>query len=420
MTPEALKALLATAETDHAAHCAAPLGLDLTRGKPAADQLSFANGLDGILQGQFLDRDGSDTRNYGGPLGIPELRDLGAAVLEVPAAQVLAGGNSSLTLMYQFVDAALRFGFGAQAPWGDGAKMLCPVPGYDRHFAIGEHLGLELVPVPMTDSGPCMDAVEAALAADPSIKALWVVPKYSNPTGVSVSEAVTTRLAALPTIAGPGFQVLWDNAYAVHDLTDTPTPLPSLWSAAEAAGTLDHMALFASTSKMSWAGGGVAFFAAGPNTFKAFNHHLSFQLIGPDKVNQLRHARLFPDLPQLRAHMAQHRALLKPKFDAVLSALDAGLGNTGLARWTVPEGGYFISVDVVPGTAKTVVALAAEAGVKLTPAGATHPYGKDPDDQTLRLAPSFPPLADVEAAMAVFVNCVRLAGARQRLKERPE
>lgn len=418
MNSHQLETVLKEAEAAHRAACASPLALDLTRGKPAASQLDAANALDGILGGQFLDQDGNDTRNYGGPLGIPELRALGGAVLDAPATQVMAGGNSSLTLMYQFVDAALRFGFGDRPPWGKGAKMLCPVPGYDRHFAIGEHLGVELVPIPMAEGGPDLDAAEAAVAADPAIKAIWCVPKYSNPTGVSVSESVTARLAALPKRAGPGFTVLWDNAYAVHDLTEAPAPLPSLWAAADREGTLEAMALFASTSKMSWAGGGVAFFASGPQTFGAFAKHLSFQIIGPDKVNQLRHARLFPTLDALKAHMAEHRALLAPKFDAVLKALDEGLGNTGLAHWTVPEGGYFVSVDVVPGTAKAVVQLAAEAGVKLTPAGATHPYGQDPQDQTLRLAPSFPPLADVEAAMAVFVNCVRLAGARQRLKDR--
>ena len=420
-TPDraALTNLLQEAEARHDAYRAAGLALDLTRGKPATAQLDLSDALDGVLEGDYRTEDGTDARNYGGLLGIPECRRLGGALLGVDPARVMAAGNSSLTLMYLFVETAHLFGIGDAPPWKDGGptRFLCPVPGYDRHFTVCESLGIEMVTVAMGEDGPDMDAVEAAVEADPSIKGIWCVPKYSNPTGAVYSEAVVERMAALPRKAGAGFHVLWDNAYAVHDLDDAPPQLADLLGAADAHGTADAMVLIGSTSKVSFAGAGVAFLATGEATLAAFAKRLGTMMIGWDKVNQLRHARLFPDMESIRAHMKRQAALIAPKFEIVEQALQAGLGNTGFADWTRPKGGYFVSVDTMPGVASDVVALAAEAGVKLTPAGSTWPYQREPEDRNIRLAPTFPSPEDVERAMEVFVNSVRLASARRLLAD---
>ena len=420
-TPDraALTNLLQEAEARHDAYRAAGLALDLTRGKPATAQLDLSDALDGVLDGDYRTEDGTDARNYGGLLGIPECRRLGGALLGVDPARVMAAGNSSLTLMYLFVETAHLFGIGDAPPWKDGGptRFLCPVPGYDRHFTVCESLGIEMVTVAMGEDGPDMDAVEAAVEADPSIKGIWCVPKYSNPTGAVYSDAVVERMAALPRKAGAGFHVLWDNAYAVHDLDDAPPQLADLLGAADAHGTADAMVLIGSTSKVSFAGAGVAFLATGEATLAAFAKRLGTMMIGWDKVNQLRHARLFPDMESIRAHMKRQAALIAPKFEIVEQALQAGLGNTGFADWTRPKGGYFVSVDTMPGVASDVVALAAEAGVKLTPAGSTWPYQREPEDKNIRLAPTFPSPEDVERAMEVFVNSVRLASARRLLAD---
>ena len=420
-TPDraALTALLQEAETRHGAFRSAGLALDLTRGKPATAQLDLSDALDGVLDGDYRTEDGTDVRNYGGLMGIPECRRLGGELLGVDPARVMAAGNSSLTLMYLFIETAHLFGVGDTPPWKDGGtvRFLCPVPGYDRHFTVCESLGIEMVTVPLGEDGPDMDAVEAAVAADPSIKGIWCVPKYSNPTGAVYSDAVVERMAALPKKAGEGFCVLWDNAYAVHDLDDAPPQLADLMAAADAAGTADAMVLLGSTSKISFAGAGVAFLATGEGTLAAFAKRLGTMMIGWDKVNQLRHARLFPDMESIRAHMKRQAALIAPKFEIVEQALQEGLGNTGFANWTRPKGGYFVSVDTMPGVASDVVALAAEAGVKLTPAGSTWPYEREPEDRNIRLAPTFPSPEDVERAMEVFVNSVRLASARRLLAD---
>jgi aspartate/methionine/tyrosine aminotransferase len=421
MDRSVLEAMLTAAEDGHAAFREAGLALDLTRGKPASEQLDLSDHLDGILGGDYRSEDGVDTRNYGGMLGIPECRRLGAGMLGVDADRVMAAGNSSLTLMYLFVETAYLFGLGDETPWQDEGReigFLCPVPGYDRHFTVCESLGIRMDPVALGDDGPDMNAVEAAVAADPGIKGIWCVPKYSNPTGTTYSDEVVERMATLPKRAGPGFRVLWDNAYAVHDLDEHPPVLANLMDAADAAGTADAMVMLASTSKISFAGAGVAFLASGPRTLAAFAERLGTLMIGWDKVNQLRHARAFPDAAAIAAHMRRQAALIAPKFDLVERILQAGLGNTGLATWTRPRGGYFVSLDTLPGLATEVVALAAEAGVKLTPAGSTWPYQREPEDRNIRLAPTFPPLEDVERAMEVFVNSVRLASARRLLAER--
>lgn len=421
MDPAALAEIEASSARRHAEFCKAKLALDLTRGKPAADQLDLASHLDGALQGDYRSEDGTDTRNYGGLRGIIEARRLGAAVLGAPVDQIMAGGNSSLTLMYLFVETAHLFGLGEHGPWRDDpagpAKVLCPVPGYDRHFAICEQLGIEMVNVPMLETGPDMDAVEAAVRDDPSVRAIWCVPKYANPTGCIYSDETVARFATLPKLAAPGFRILWDNAYAVHDLEPEPRALANLYALAKEADTEDGVVMFGSTSKITFAGAGVAFMAASTAVLAAFENRLGALMIGPDKVNQLRHARVLPDLDALRHHMRRHAEILRPKFAAVQDALEQGLGGTGFATWTQPRGGYFVSVDTLPGLAREVIRLAGEAGVKLTPAGAPFPYGRDPEDRNIRLAPSFPPLDDVRRAMEVFVNCVRLASARHGLEE---
>jgi len=423
MTAEELAQVETECTHRHAAFCEAGLALDLTRGKPASDQLDLANHLDGALQGDYRSEDGTDTRNYGGLRGIAEGRRLGSILLDVPAEQVLAGGNSSLTLMYLFVETAHLFGLADSGAWRDdpvGApRILCPVPGYDRHFALCEQLGIEMVNVPMLDTGPDMDTVEALVREDPRIRGIWCVPKYANPTGCVYDDATVARFAQLPKLAAPGFRILWDNAYTVHDLSPQPPRLDSLWQRAVEAGTEDGVVIFGSTSKISFAGAGIAFMAASNKVLGAFEKRLGALMIGPDKVNQLRHSRLFPDVEAISHHMQRDAAIIRPKFDAVQEALVKGLGDSGFATWTQPVGGYFVSLDTLPGMAREVIRLAAEAGVKLTPAGSTYPYGRDPQDCNIRLAPTFPPIEDVRRAMEVFVNCVRLAGVRTIRRGQP-
>ena len=401
------------------------LALDLTRGKPAADQLALSDALDGILHGDYRLKDGTDARNYGGLLGIPEARAFGASILDTTPDRVIAGGNSSLTLMHMVVDTALRIGlWGVDSAWqhdidtaaGGRIKFLCPVPGYDRHFTICESLGIEMIPVPMTEHGPDMDRVESLVSADPLIKGIWCVPKYSNPTGCIYSDAVTQRLAQLPMRAGKHFLVLWDNAYAVHDFQSPGLKLASLAPLLAAAGTQDHAVQFTSTSKITFAGAGVAFLASSPPIVKSLEKHMSAFTIGPDKVNQLRHVRFLEG--RLTAHMQQHAALIRPKFQAVLERLDHAFTGLGVATWTQPAGGYFISFNTLPGIAKRVIARARAIGVTLTPAGATFPYGRDPDDCNIRIAPTFPRLEDVEAATDVFTLCVELESIEQILARR--
>lgn len=407
----------ATLAKEYEAFKAAGLNLDLTRGKPSADQLSLSNALDGILAGNFKDEDGTDVRNYGGLDGIASAKALFAPVLGVGIDEIIIGGSSSLTLMYQAVQFAHEHGVAGSDAWHKSGKVkfLAPVPGYDRHFTVCEHFGIELIPVGMNNDGPDMDQVEALVAADPQIKGIWCVPRFSNPSGIVYSAATVERCAKLGKIAGPGFRVFWDNAYAVHTLHDAAPALANILEAAKRHGSEDSIYIFGSTSKITFAGDGVSFMAASPANLKVFKHHLGFGQIGPDKVNQLRHVKFIKDTANLTALMQQHAALLKPRFDAVLQRLQA---LQGLGEWTEPQGGYFISFDTRPGLAKTVVQLAASAGVKLTPAGATFPYGKDPEDRNIRLAPSFPKVAEIAQATDVFVNCVKLASVRQEIAKR--
>lgn len=396
----------------------AGLNLDLTRGKPSAEQLSLSDAINDILGGDLSNRANTDLRNYGGLDGIAECKSLFAPVLGVNEDEILIGGNSSLTLMYFAVLFALQQGFGELGEsWSSEGKVkfLCPVPGYDRHFSVCEHLGIEMVPVAMDEQGPDMDQVEALLKADASIKGIWCVPRFSNPSGIVYSAEVVERMAGLGKLAGSNFRIFWDNAYAVHSLSDNAPELACLMSACRRAGTEDSAYLFGSTSKITYAGAGVAFVGMSSTNLKAFKKHLGMTQIGPDKINQLRHARLLKDVDGLKVHMREHARVLKPRFDIVLQSLQGELADSGMLSWTVPAGGYFVSVDTLPGLAKQVVAMAAEAGVKLTPAGATYPYGKDPQDRNIRLAPSVPTLEEIEKAMAVFVCCVKLASVRQQL-----
>ncbi|MCY4286019.1 MAG: aminotransferase class I/II-fold pyridoxal phosphate-dependent enzyme [Thiotrichales bacterium] len=416
MDAAALARAEAELERRYAALRAEGLNLDLTRGKPAGDQLDLSAALDGALDGGYRTEDGTDARGYGGSDGIVEARRLGAAWLGLAPDEVLAGGNSSLTLMYLFLLGAHRFGLdGPGSAWADdpaGARFLCPAPGYDRHFAICEDLGIEMIPVPMTGEGPGMDRVEALVAGDPGVRGMWCVPRYSNPTGETYSADTVRRIAALGRTAAPGFRVMWDNAYAVHHLADPVAPLENVMAGCRTAGTEDSVVQFASTSKVTFAGAGVAFFGGSRRNVDWFRARLSVMTIGPDKVNQLRHLRRLPDMDAVHALMERHAALLRPKFDCVQRRLEAGLGNLGMGRWTDPDGGYFVSFWTRPGLAKETVRLAAQAGVRLTPAGAAYPRGEDPEDRHIRLAPSFPPLAEVDRAMEVFVTCVKLAAVR--------
>lgn len=394
------------------------LNLDLTRGKPSAEQLNLSDELDGLLKGNYIAADGTDTRNYGGLDGLPEAKQLGANIMGVEPANVLVGGSSSLTLMFQMMLTAHQFGLkDAASAWKNEGevKFICPVPGYDRHYTVCEQLGIKMINVPMTSTGPDMDAVEALLKADKSIKGMWCVPKYSNPTGVVYSDETVERIAKLGQIASANFRVFWDNAYSVHDLAANAPQLASILEATRRNGTEDSVVQFASTSKITHAGSGVAFVAASAANLAGFKKFLNSCTIGPDKVNQIRHTRLLPHKEALMAHMGKHAALLNPRFDAVLTALSKAFDGTDLGAWEKPVGGYFVSFDTRKNCAKETVRLAAEAGVKLTPAGATYPYGKDPEDRNIRIAPSVPTVPEVVGAMEVFVTCVKLASVKQQL-----
>ena len=390
------------------------LKLDLTRGKPSAEQLDLADDLL-RLPSSTRDAKGVDVRNYGGLEGLRELREMFADLLGVEPDQVVAGGNSSLSMMRDCLVWMMLFGaVDSNRPWSkeDQVRFVCPVPGYDRHFTLLESLGIEMLTVPMNDDGPDVDAVAALVADDPSVKGMWVVPTYANPTGSVCSVEVAERLAAMPT-AAPDFKIFWDNAYALHHLGDDEAESADILSLAAAADHPDRPVMFASTSKITFAGAGVAFLAASTDNVRWYLEHLGTGSIGPDKVNQLRHAEFFGSPQGVREHMARHREIIAPKFAEVDRVLSERLGGRGVATWNAPAGGYFVNLDVVPGTASRVVALAKDAGIALTPAGSSFPYKQDPDDTNIRLAPTMPPLEEVTAAMEAVATCVLLAAAEQ-------
>jgi len=417
MTADALKALHARLEQDYASLKARGLKLDMTRGKPAPEQLDLSNGVMTMPGNRdYFTASGEDARNYGGLQGLPELRALFSQVLDAPPAQIVVGNNSSLAIMHDCLAYAMLFG----VPGGTGAwskekdiAFLCPVPGYDRHFGLAEGFGFRLIPVPLTGAGPDMDVVEK-LVADPAVKGTWCVPKYSNPSGETYSAETVARLAGMKTGAAD-FRIMWDNAYALHHLSDARPPLANMLEAATEAGHGERVLVFASTSKVTLAGAGLAMLAASPANIAWYLGHAGRRTIGPDKLNQLRHLRFLRDAAGIAKLMEGHRALIQPKFDAVAKIFRDKLGARDVARWSEPEGGYFMTLEVPEGTASRVVALAKAAGVALTPAGATHPYGRDPQDHILRIAPTYPSLADVSAAAEAVALCTLLAACEKRL-----
>lgn len=382
--------------------------IDMTRGKPSAAQLDLAAAMFELVSSDDCKGvDGTDYRNYGILAGIPEARALFAELMETTPDLVIAGGNGSLQMMYDALLGAVMFGVpGGDGPW-KGAKFLCPVPGYDRHFAICERLGIEMSPVEMLDDGPDMDAVEALVAEDASIKGIWCVPKYSNPTGAVYSDLTVDRLAAMKC-AAPDFRIMWDNAYVVHHLTGEIVSVKNIQTAAEAAGNPDRILTFVSTSKISLAGGGVAAMSASKTNIEDQLERMFYSSIGPDKINQLRHVRFFKDTAGVAAHMVKHAAIIAPKFAVVEKALTKAFEGTDLATWTKPKGGYFVSVDLTDGCAAETVKLCAEAGVKLTASGACFPYGNDPRDRNIRLAPTMPTVDELERAMEVFCTTAKM------------
>ncbi|MDE9365246.1 aminotransferase class I/II-fold pyridoxal phosphate-dependent enzyme [Luteipulveratus sp. YIM 133132] len=413
-SPSEIDAFLQTQRTAYDRLVTQGLKLDLTRGKPSAAQLDLSNELLRLPQG-FTAADGTDVRNYGGLKGLPELREIFAELLWVDPEQVVAGGNSSLTMMKDcLVDLLLHGGVDSERPWSQEEKVtfVCPVPGYDRHFTLLESLGIEMVTVPMYDDGPDADAVAALVKDDPSIKGMWIVPTYANPAGSVCSQDVAARLASMPT-AAPDFKIFWDNAYAFHHLTEDEAKSADIVKLASAAGHPHRPLEFASTSKITFAGAGVAFLAASAENIAWYVKHLGIGSIGPDKVNHLRHVQLFKSADGVREHMRRHRDIIAPKFAEVQRVLTDGLGTQEVATWNDPAGGYFVNLDVVEGTASRVVELAKAAGVALTPAGASFPYGKDPKDTNIRLAPTMPPVEEVTAAMEAVATCVLLAAAEK-------
>ena len=398
------------------------LKLDMSRGKPSKEQLDISMPvLDAVTSGSDLTSEsGVDCRNYGCPDGIDEARRLMADIMEVDPDNVIVCGNASLPLMYDSISRSYTHGVCGEKPWYmlDKVKWLCPVPGYDRHFAITEHFGIEMITVPMLQTGPDMDVVESYVNLDPAVKGIWCVPKYSNPQGISYSDDTVRRIAAL-TPAAADFRVYWDNAYAIHHLYDDDRDdILEIFSECEKRGNTDMVLEFASTSKVSFAGAGIAGVAASKANLKWIKSSMAIQIIGHDKINMLRHARYFKDINGLDAHMRKHAEILRPKYEAVLKTFDDALDGLGIAKWTKPKGGYFISFDAMEGCAKEIVDKCKEAGVTLTAAGATYPYGRDPEDSNIRIAPSLPSPEDMAKASELFVLCVKLVSARKILSER--
>jgi DNA-binding transcriptional MocR family regulator len=406
-----LAALHARHQQDYVALQDMKLALDLTRGKPSGEQLDLSNTLLHLPGDNYRDAAGTDTRNYGGLHGLPELRAIFGELLGIPVPNLIAGNNSSLELMHDVVVfSMLHGGVDSPRPWKDEArvKFLCPVPGYDRHFAVTETMGIEMIPVPMREDGPDVDLIEELVAVDPAIKGMWAVPVFANPTGVTYSWEVVRRLVQMRT-AADDFRLFWDNAYAVHTLTLDFVRQVDVLGLAAAAGNPNRPYIFASTSKMTFAGAGVSFFGGSLGNIAWYLQYAGKKSIGPDKVNQLRHLRFFGDADGVRLQMRRHQQLLAPKFALVLEILDKRLGDSKIASWTEPKGGYFVSLDVLPGTARRTVALAKDAGIAVTEAGASFPCRKDPDDKNIRIAPTFPSIPDLRSAIDGLATCVLLA-----------
>ena len=422
MSKEELLALKESLNKEYAEAKAKGLALDMSRGKPSAKQLDVSLGLlDTINSSSDLKSlDGTDCRNYGVLDGIPEAKKLMADMMGTTPDHVIVYGNASLNIMYDQISRAYTHGILGNTPWCklDKAKFLCPVPGYDRHFAITERFGIEMINIPMSESGPDMGMVEEYVSKDASVKGIWCVPKYSNPQGYTYSEETVKRMAALKP-AAEDFRIFWDNAYVIHDLyDDNKDEIADIISECEKAGNPDMVFEFASTSKVSFPGSGIAALATSANNIADIKKQLTIQTIGHDKLNQLRHVRFFKDINGLKEHMRKHAEFMRPKFEAVESVLEEELGGLGIGSWTEPKGGYFISFEAMDGCAKAIVAKCKEAGVKLTGAGATFPYGKDPKDSNIRIAPSFPTPEEMKQAADLFVLCVKLVSVEKLLENK--
>lgn len=421
MRTEELQALREKLEKEYEDVKSRGLKLDMSRGKPSVSQLDLSMGIMDILDSHSDTRTeaGIDCRNYGNLDGIPEAKDMMGCIMGVPAENVIICGNGSLSVMYNAVASSMTHGVCGSEPWGklDKVKFLCPVPGYDRHFTIMEYFGIEMVNIPMTEQGPDMDLVERYVNTDPAVKGIWCVPKYSNPQGISYSDETVKRFAALKP-AAPDFRIYWDNAYAIHHLyEEEQDEILDILSECEKAGNPDMVYEFASTSKISFAGGGIGVVAASLNNLQYIRKWMNVQTIGYDKLNQLRHVRYFKNMDGLKEHMRKHANILRPKFEAVLGVLERELGGLGIGSWTRPRGGYFISFEAMDGCAKEIVAKCKEAGVVMTNAGATYPYGNDPKDSNIRIAPTFPTPDELAQASDLFVLCVKLVSVCRLLEK---
>jgi DNA-binding transcriptional MocR family regulator len=420
LSPEDLQGKKSELQNRYDEFKARNITLDMTRGKPCSEQLDLALDMLECVKGEdFKSENGTDCRNYGGLDGIPEAKALFADYMGVSTDEIIIGASSSLNLMHDtFMRAMVKGVTPDSAPWMQqpAVKFLCPSPGYDRHFFICEYLGIEMISVEMNADGPDMDTVEDLVKKDESIKGIWCVPKYSNPTGIVYSDDVVDRLATM-AVKAPDFRIFWDNAYAVHYLADGPAALKNILSACNDAGNPDRVLMFGSTSKISFAGSGIAMMAASKANTERAKSQMTVQTIGPDKLNQLRHVKFFKNMVGIEAHMQRHADILKPKFDAVDQLLEKALAGKNIAQWSKPTGGYFVSLDTLDGSAAAIIKMASDAGVKLTPAGSTYPLKKDPLDRNIRLAPSFPPMDDIQQAMELVGICVQLVSIDRILGE---
>ena len=424
LTREELLALKKELTEQYREYKSKDLKLDMSRGKPSSEQLDLSMGMMDVLSSEsdLSCEDGTDCRNYGVLDGIKEAKELIADMIEVPADNIIIYGNSSLNVMYDTISRSMTHGVMGSTPWCklDKVKSLSPVPGYDRHFAITEYFGIEMINVPMTPDGPDMDMVERLVAEDDSIKGIWCVPKYSNPTGNSYSDQTVRRMARLKP-AAKDFRIYWDNAYGIHHLYDDEQDhLVEMLAECKRAGNPDMVYKFSSTSKISFPGSGIAAIATSHNNMEDIKKQLKIQTIGHDKVNQLRHVRFFGDIHGMIEHMRKHADILRPKFEAVEEILDRELDGLGIGTWTKPKGGYFISFNSMEGCAREIVAKCKKAGVVMTGAGATYPYGKDPYDSNIRIAPSYPPLQDLITATALFALCVKLVSVNKLLAKKED
>lgn len=421
MSTEDIRKIYELVKSNHDEYMTKKYDLNMTRGKPCAQQLDLTLGVLEALhaRSEFANSNGDDSRNYGVWNGLKEMRAIFSHMMDVPAENIILGNNSSLQMMFDCVAKGYTHGYGGCEPWckQEEVKFLCPSPGYDRHFAVTEYFGIKMISVPMLKTGPDMDIVEELVEKDSTIKGCWCVPKYSNPTGITYSDETVRRFASLKP-AAKDFRIMWDNAYCVHDLTDTPDTLLSLYDECLTAGTQEQVLYFASTSKISFPGAGVAGVGMSGQNYEEMKKRVSVETIGPDKLNQLRHIRFLHDYEGVKELMQEHRKILEPKFKLVTSILEEQLGELGIASWNSPNGGYFINLDVMHGCAKRVVELCKQAGVQLTGAGATYPYGNDPNNANIRIAPTFPPMDELKSAMEVVCSAIKLAAAENILKSK--